>query len=135
MRHFLAAFLILGLLVQPASAAKPLLKKTPVDNAVEKALEFLSNTQNKTDGSWTVGGKGKHVAVTSLAVMAFLSAGHVPGEGLYGKAVERGVRWVLSMQRPNGLIANDGGHEMYHHGIATLMLAEVCGMVNKELGK
>jgi len=75
------------------------------------------------------------VAVTSLAVMAFLSAGHVPGEGKHGLAIERGVRWVLAMQQPNGLIATEGGHEMYHHGIATLMLAEVCGMVNGELGK
>ena len=135
MRQSLAAVLFTGLLIQPAMADKPLLKKQPVDLAVDKALEFLSNTQSKTDGSWTAGRNGKHVAVTSLAVMAFLSAGHVPGEGPYGKNIERGVRWVLSMQRPNGLLANDGGHEMYHHGIATLMLAEVCGMVHKELGK
>jgi hypothetical protein len=133
MRYSLAAVLLLGILVQPA-AAKPLLKKTPIDKAVDKALAFLANTQNKTDGSWTAG-RGKHVAITSLAVMAFLSAGHVPGEGKYGKNIERGVRWVLAQQRPNGLLANDGGHEMYHHGIATLMLAEVAGMTEGELGK
>jgi squalene cyclase len=113
----------------------PLLKKTPADKAVDRALEFLANTQNKTDGSWTAGRQGKSVAITSLAVMSFLSAGHVPGEGTYGKTIERGVRWVLTMQQPNGLLATDGGQEMYHHGIATLMLAEVCGMVNKELSK
>ena len=112
------------------------MKKTPVDKAVDKAaFQFLANTQSKSEGCWTAGYQGKHVAITSLAVMAFLSAGHVPGEGKYGKNIERGVRWVLSMQKPNGLLANDGGHEMYHHGIATLMLAEVCGMMNKEKGK
>ncbi|MBY0229187.1 MAG: terpene cyclase/mutase family protein, partial [Gemmataceae bacterium] len=87
------------------------------------------------EGAWTGGRSGKNVAVTSLAVMAFLSAGHVPGEGKHGKAVEKGIRWVLGKQRANGLLANEGGHEMYHHGIATLMLAEACGMVDKELGK
>jgi hypothetical protein len=133
MRPALAAVLLSGLLVQPA-VAKPLLKKTPIDKAVDKALDFLAKTQNKTDGSWRAG-RDKHVAVSSLAVMAFLSAGHVPGEGKYGKTIERGVRWVLAQQRPNGLLANDGGHEMYHHGISTLMLAEVCGMVDKNLGK
>jgi squalene cyclase len=134
MRSFLVAVLVLSVLVQPVSA-KPLLKKTPVDKSVDKALEFLSNTQDLGTGSWPATRNGKNVAITSLAVMAFLSAGHVPGEGKYGKAIERAIRWVLAQQRPNGLIAGEGGHEMYHHGISTLMLAEVSGMVNKELGK
>ena len=38
-------------------------------------------------------------------------------------------------QQPNGLIATVGGHEMYHHGICTLMLAEVAGMTDAPLGK
>src|SRR5437899_12419384 len=67
--------------------------------------------------------------------MAFLSAGHVPGEGKYGRTISDGVSWVLAQQRPNGLLASEGGHEMYHHGIATLMLCEVCGMLDKERGK
>src|SRR5690606_31909025 len=33
----------------------------------------------------------------------------------------------------NGLIASEGGHEMYHHGICTLMLAEVAGMTDGPL--
>ena len=41
--------------------------------------------------------------------MAFLSAGHVPGEGRYGDTVEKGIRWVLKLQQPNGLIATEGG--------------------------
>jgi hypothetical protein len=135
MRHHLAALILLALAAHPATANAPSLKKTPIDQSVDRALEFLDNQQNKTDGSWAAWRGGKHVAITSLSVMAFLSAGFVPGEGKYGKTIERGVRWVLSMQRPNGLLANDGGHEMYHHGIATLMLAEVAGMMDKERGK
>lgn len=114
---------------------QPLLKKTPIDRSVDRALAFLANTQNTTDGSWNAGRQGKSIAITSLAVMAFLSAGHVPGEGPYGKALEKGVRWVLDKQQPNGLIAADNSLEMYSHGIATLMLAEVAGMVDRDLGK
>ncbi len=128
---------ILAVLIIAASgvgADRPLLKKTPVDKAVDAALEFLANTQIKEEGCWTAGRTGRNLAVTGLAVMAFLSAGHVPGEGKYGKVIEKGVRWVLTQQRPNGLLSPEGNVEMYHHGIATLLLAEVSGMADKKLG-
>jgi squalene cyclase len=121
--------------INGARAADPPARDDKVDKSIDKALEFLDVMQDKNDGAWRGGRNGKHVAVTSLAVMAFLSAGHVPGEGKYGETVEKGVRWVLKKQQPNGLIATDGGHEMYQHGIATLMLAEVAGMTDGELGK
>src|SRR4051812_25413841 len=85
--------LLLGLsllLAGPAHAQKPKLEKTRADKAIDKALEFLHNTQ-KTDGSWTAGRMGgSNVALTGLSVMAFLSAGHVPGEGKYGKTISKG---------------------------------------------
>jgi hypothetical protein len=65
--------------------------------------------------------------------MAFLSAGNVPGEGPYGKTLEKAIRGVIKMQAANGLIASDAGHEMYHHGICTLMLAETAGMTQGPL--
>jgi len=40
----------------------------------------------------------------------------------------------MAQQKSNGLFASDSGHEMYHHGIATLMLAEAAGMTDRELG-
>lgn len=134
MRPFLLFTWSLLLVPPGVSPARPV-KKTPMDRAVERALVFLHNTQNQADGSWTAGRGGRNVAITSLAVMAFLSAGHVPGEGKYGKTIERGVRWVLKAQQPNGLLASENNHAMYHHGIATLMLAEVAGMTDGALGK
>jgi hypothetical protein len=125
---------LLGVLCASPAADAPE-QDTPADRALERALQFLDNLQDKTDGSWRAGRGGKNPAVTSLAVMAFLSAGHVPGEGKYGETVEKGVRWVLKQQKANGLIAAEGGHEMYHHGIATLMLAEVAGMTDGDLGE
>jgi hypothetical protein len=109
-------------------------KKTEVDESIAKALEFLAATQDRTDGAWKLGAQKNHAA-TSLAVMAFLSAGHVPGEGKYGDTVEKGIRWVLKNQQANGLLANDGNLEMYNHGISTLMLAEVAGMTDGKLGE
>jgi hypothetical protein len=104
-----------------------------VDRAVERALAFLAVTQDRTDGAWR-SRSTKSPAITSLAVMAFLSAGHVPGEGRYGAVVEKGIRRVLKFQQPSGVIAAEGGQAMYHHGISTLMLAEAAGVTDGALG-
>jgi hypothetical protein len=123
------------LLAAPGRAAPPAQDELApaVDAAVKKGLAFLARSQSK-DGSWTqYPDNPGHPAISGLSVMAFLSAGHVPGEGPYGRVVERGVRAVLKMQNRNGLFAHDSGHEMYHHGICTLMLAEVVGMTQGPL--
>ncbi len=134
-----------------AAPVAPARKREAVDDAIDRGLEFLRTAQNK-DGSWGnpagnpwQGGFGRpgqpaqpaqsagDLAITSLAVMAFLSAGHVPGEGHYGAAVERGVEWVLDQQQPDGkLVPRNMGTEMYHHGVCTLMLAEVVGMTKQD---
>ncbi|HWG42982.1 MAG TPA: prenyltransferase/squalene oxidase repeat-containing protein [Gemmataceae bacterium] len=117
----------------PASAAETPDRETLVDRAIERGLASLQVMQDKTEGCWRDRARRPNPAVTSLAVMAFLSAGHVPGEGRYGTTVEKGIRWILRKQRKNGLIADDGQQEMYHHGIATLMLAEAAGMTDRQL--
>ena len=103
-----------------------------VDDAVVKALEFLASQQNR-NGSWSVTSAGESTATTSLAVMAFLAAGHLPSEGPYGPAIDRAIDYVLAHQQRNGLIVDKSTHgPMYDHGISTLMLAEVAGMTKKE---
>ena len=111
-------------------------KDEALDKSVDHALAFLQNTQ-LADGAWGAGSRGDggaNPAVTSLCVMAFLSAGNVPGEGRYGETVEKGIRWVLQQQQDNGLFANNGAQEMYQHGICTLMLAEAAGMTDSKMG-
>lgn len=98
-----------------------------IETSIDKALKFLQTMQDE-DGAWRLN-QGKSAAATSLAVMAFLSAGHTPGAGPYGETVSKGIRWVLQTQRADGLIA-ELGLEMYQHGISTLMLAEVAGMTD-----
>jgi len=106
---------------------RPLAPET--DAAVVRALAYLKSAQ-KSDGSWESGGFGRATSVTSLAVLAFMAAGHVPGEpGPYQSTIEAGIRYVLDHQRPNGLLVSNTSHgPMYCHGISTLMLAEVVGM-------
>ncbi len=103
-----------------------------VDDAVVNALRFLA-LQQRPNGSWNVENVGESTATTSLSVMAFLAAGHVPGEGPYGQAIDRGVQYVLDHQQSNGMLVDRQGHgPMYDHGISTLMLSEVAGMTSKE---
>jgi hypothetical protein len=97
-----------------------------VDRSVERALEYLAGTQ-QANGSWP-SGFGANTGITSLAVMAFLAKGHTPGEGPYGKIIDKGIDFVLASQHENGYLIGKTSHgAMYSHGISTLMLAEVLG--------
>ena len=131
--EIIARLLILALIARPVVAQVGAARAKPSDalasdRAIRRALDYLKATQ-KPDGAWEAG-FGKATSVTSLSVLAFLAAGHVPGEpGPYREAVEKGIRYVLAHQKPNGMIVSNTSHgPMYCHGISTLMLAEVVGM-------
>jgi len=99
-----------------------------VDAAIVRALEFLAREQ-QSSGAWRTASAGESTAATSLAIMAFMAAGHVPGEGPYAVAIDRGIRWLLAQQDDEGVFSDRNTHgRMYCHGISTLMLAEVLGM-------
>src|SRR5438105_1792275 len=107
-RRCLGAILLV-LLARPASGQP---RKDRLADSVDRALVFLVSQQEK-DGAWTQHGN-KHVAITSLAAMAFLAAGHVPGEGPHQANVEKSIRWVVDQQQPSGLIAREPSwEEMY----------------------
>ena len=107
----------------------------PVDKALDKALAYLAGQQQK-DGSFQAP-MGPNTAVSSVCVMAFLAKGHTPGVGPYGEIINKGIDFVLSQQHANGMLVKAGkGHgSMYHHGMATLMLSEVSGMVSPQRQK
>lgn len=99
-----------------------------LDTAVVEGLAFLARTQND-DGSWADGRFGKNVAITSLACLALMSDGHLPGRGEFGDTVDRGVGFILDSATESGLITADSTNgPMYGHGFATLFLGEVYGM-------
>jgi prenyltransferase beta subunit len=121
-------------LVPRNAVAQRTVKAEQVDRSIVRALKYIANQQTRS-GAWQVP-KSDSCAVTSLAIMAFMSAGHVPGEGPYGDRMEAGIRWVLDHQQNNGMFVHRAGHgPMYAHGITTLMLAEVVGMVETRLAK
>lgn len=103
--------------------------------AIDSGLAYLAARQH-TDGSFGSGSVYKrNVAVTALAGMSFLSAGHTPGRGPYGSQVSRAVEFILASAEPSGFIirSDSAAHgPMYGHGFATLFLAEVYGMSPQE---
>ena len=100
-----------------------------VKRSSARALEWLAAQQN-ADGSWGNDGKYPHsTSVTSFALIAFLSQGHLPGQGLYGPEVAKGARFLVASTRPSdGYLVGSRGGNMYAHGMATLALAELWGM-------
>jgi hypothetical protein len=110
--------------------------------AIEHGLRFLVRTQN-ADGSWSCDAGNKvnneyyvfpggrdahHVGVTSLAILAFLAAGHAPGRGPYGGVVDAAVNFLIGCVQKDGYIDSQQMSRMYDHAFATLALAEVYGM-------
>src|SRR5437879_8773237 len=87
-------------------------KRGALEKNIDRALVFLKNHQEKADGSWLSNGT-PHSGVTALAVMAFLSAGHVPDEGPYGAVVTKGIRYILAQQKADGIFNCASGATMY----------------------
>lgn len=109
---------------------------TQVEQSIDRALAWLAKQQER-NGSFDAPDNAQPAA-TSLAVMAYLSKGHLPGEGPYGQAMDRGIDFVLSTQQRDGLLAGAGGRSSedgktanYNHAIAGLMLTEVYGMTDR----
>jgi hypothetical protein len=125
----------LGAVAAPASgqegAANNALEDeiTPeLDGAVNRGLAWLAREQHE-DGSFGEGGWGRNVAVTSLAALAFMADGHLPGRGEYGQVVEGALRYVMESTSESGLLAGEGAPSpMYGHGFAALFLGEIYGM-------
>ena len=107
-----------------------------LDASIRRALSWLASEQ-QVSGAWTTNDFGESTATTALAIMSFLAGGHVPEEGPYGQHLTRGIGWLLSQQHANGLLVGKDRSDgpMYSHGIATLMLAEIAGMVDPTQSK
>ncbi|RMH29620.1 MAG: prenyltransferase [Planctomycetota bacterium] len=99
-----------------------------LERAVSAGLRAIAESQGE-DGAWEAGRFGKNVAITALACIALMADGNLPGRGVYGQQVERGLDFILANSTENGLLAADAANgPMYGHGFATLFLGEVYGM-------
>lgn len=121
--------------IPDGSASKNMI--TPkADQAIQRGLAYLYGRRHR-DGAFGTGQYHGNVAITSLAAMAFMCAGHQPNRGTYGKAIVDALRFVLSRENMSGgnpgflhnTAMNTHG-PMYGHGFATLFLGEVYGMVH-----
>ena len=108
-----------------------------VDTATDAGLRWLAY-QQEADGHWDA---MKHAAavktdtaVTSLALLAYLGAGHTERVGIYKENVKRAVAWLKSKQAADGSIWDTSDDAAAHrkisypNAIATLAMAEAAGM-------
>jgi hypothetical protein len=122
---------LLSLLLVPTLAADA----PAPPKAVEQTLAFLRATQRE-DGHWKTNNVTYEVGVTSLAGLAFLSAGHTPGRGPDGAVVTRAIRAVLKTQRPDGFFApRYQTWVMYQQGLALLFLSEALAGADADLAR
>jgi hypothetical protein len=123
---------------RPLAAVLPPAKWRQVEASVDRALAWLAQRQ-AADGSFVTTPAGQP-GVTSLCIMAFLSRGHQPGIGPYGRQLNRAIDYTIACQKPDGMFSlqhpgpfhqtYEASHTAaYNHAIAGLMLGEVYGQV------
>ncbi|MDX1963430.1 MAG: hypothetical protein SFX18_09775 [Pirellulales bacterium] len=115
--------------------------------AVQAALAWLAAAQSP-DGSWNAAkygagaerqvlghnragaGAKADTAMTGLALLAFLGAGHTHLEGKYSTNVRLGLEYLLSVQARDGNLSGQAElfAAMYAHGMATLAISEALAM-------
>ena len=107
----LAAFCLFAAIQPVVGAGKldAIIKKTTVQSsadgapelteeasaAIDRGLKFLIQTQ-KANGSWDTNGEGgREIAITSLAMMAFMANAHFPGFGKYGAEMDKAKAFMM----------------------------------------
>lgn len=85
----------------------------------------------------TMPGSPHDAAHTGMALLAFQAGGHYAfNNAKYSKNVQRGLKWLVQRQGPDGAFAPSspllnfgfGTYYMYEHGIATFAIAEACAL-------
>jgi hypothetical protein len=125
-------------------------ENSPHGPAVDRALNWLAAHQ-ELSGFWSSNafdeqcgklgrdvicsglGHPRHdVGVTSLALLAFLGQGHTDGWGAHATAVRRGLRYLATVQLPDGNFGDPAHLEhSYDHVLATLAMVEAYGLTGQ----
>lgn len=119
---------ILSLIFAPATAcAEGDWEITPQSEAsLERGLQWLAKNQG-AEGNW----ESNDLGLVSMGALAFLAAGHSPGHGKYGDALQKSLDYVLKNAKPSGLLnVSNAQRDMYNHGLAAFVLGQAHGMTN-----
>ena len=129
MRRIIAT---LVLLVAPFCARADVVMDDATKKSTAMALEWLAR-QQATDGSFSDGAYSHNTAITGFAMLAFMSQGHLPNQGLYGPEVSMAAKFLIASARPeDGYLVGSRGGNMYCHGMATLALSELWGQTGDD---
>ena len=134
-----ASSLALVTQAQPGGPAAANADPVPAEaqQVIDRSLAVLASGQ-APDGSFADSQTNfGNVAITGLAGLALMAAGHQPGRGRYGGAVAKAADYVVRRGNSNpstpGYLNNADTQmrhgSMYQHGFGALFLAEVYGMV------
>jgi prenyltransferase beta subunit len=104
--------------------------------AIDRGLEWLVKRQiisGREEGAFGHGGYAGGVAVSSLAGLAFMMSGSPPGQGPFGRPIDRCIRYISSCVNESGYISPPAGGQdnMYGHGFAMLFLSQAYGMADR----
>ena len=105
----------------PTIAVQPAGPASTSCAARDKGLAWLTKNQAK-DGSW---GKQYTIAVTGFACLGYLGAADEPFVGASGKALVKGLEFLLANQNDGVFITQ--GSWIHGQGFATLALSETYG--------
>ena len=101
--------------------------------AIDRGLAWLSKRQvasGRNKGAFGHSGYQGGVAVCGLSGLAFMCGGSPPGQGPYGRNVDKCVEYLVSCVQESGFISvpGSGMDNMYGHGFGMLFLSEAYGM-------
>ena len=128
------ALLLAGLPVFAQGPAEPVARPDAVRTAgaIAGGLRWLAERQNTNGveaGSWRVNIGNYRPAVASLAGLAFLANGHLPGDdGPYGTNVANALKYVMGTMAPDGYMGQGDRSGMYIHAISSLFALSCLGM-------
>ena len=119
--------------------------------AVAAALRFLAESQ-RNDGAWDPRASGAGVeraplgtnrhgaggraetAITGLALLSLMGAGHTHQRGEYADQVYLGLAYLIQQQKPNGSLAGNASiyASTYSHGMAALAISEAAAITRDQ---
>jgi hypothetical protein len=127
----LALLLVAGGLPARGADAGPDEERSRGEAAIRNGLTWLATQQvaeGPEAGSWETGEARYRSAAASLAGLAFLANGHLPGDPVYGPVVERALAFVKPGMGPDGYLGQGDQSGMYIHAICTLFGLSCLGM-------